>query len=104
MASMSSKDRALHYFKRLLESKDRLAELKRIQLDLNSLVFTATQRPIDRNTKVEILDELEKLIRGVPGLEHLDESRSYEINKQGATASDNSDILDVISAMKKKAE
>jgi len=103
MASMGSKERALEYFNRLLKAKNQKIELEKIYADLNKLVYTASKKPIDRNAKIGILEELEKLIQQAPSLEHFNKSATYD-SIQEATASDNSDILDVISAMKKRAE
>lgn len=103
MASMGSKERAFEYFQRLLKSHNPRLELRRIHEDLNKLVYTQNNKPIERHTKVEILEELERLIRQAPSLEHFNKSATYDSIRETA-ASDNSDILDVISAMKKKAE
>lgn len=100
MASMTHKKRAYHYFERLLKATDPKSELERIQRDLDNLVFSNTQQPIDSTTKRTILEELEKLVKSSPSFESFDESRSYV--QKGTNASDNSDILDVISAMKKR--
>ncbi|MDP5240912.1 hypothetical protein Q9Q94_15325 [Uliginosibacterium sp. 31-16] len=102
MASMGVKEIAKQYFERLAKALKPKAELERIYSDLNNLVFTASQKPIDRNTKIQILDELESLIRRKPSLEDISESATYDSIRKSTTASDNSDILDVISAMKKR--
>lgn len=104
MASMGTKERAQQYFERLVKASNPKAELERIYSDLNNLVFTNSKKPIDRDTKIQILDELEKLIRRTPGLENFNESKTYDSVRGSTTASDNSDILDVISAMKKRAQ
>lgn len=102
MASMTSKERAQHYFQRLLKATNYKSELESILNDLNSLVFTNTTKPIDKETKIKILEELENLIRSSPSLDSISESYDYGTIRKSTSASDNSDILDVISAMKKK--
>ncbi|WP_124642436.1 MULTISPECIES: hypothetical protein [Aquitalea] len=102
MASMGTKERAQQYFERLVKSPNPKAELEKIYSDLNKLVFSSSRNPIDRNTKIKILDELERLVRRTPGLESINESLTYDSIRKSTTASDNSDILDVISAMKKR--
>ncbi|WP_345856784.1 hypothetical protein [Shewanella algae] len=102
MASMTHKERALHYFERLLKATDPKSELERIQGDLDSLVFSDTKKPLDSTAKRTILEELEKLVKSSPAFESIDESRRYDYVQKGTNASDNSDILDVISAMKKR--
>ena len=104
MASPSAIKIAKQYFERLAKSSNPKVELTKIYSDLNSLIYTTSRKPIDRNTKLEILDELERLIRQVPSLESIKESAVYDSIRRSTTASDNSDILDVISAMKKRAE
>lgn len=102
MTSMTHKERAFHYFERLLKSSNRKSELDKIQRELDSLVFSNSQKPLDSAAKRIILEELERLVKGSLTLENLNESRGYEWVKKSTTASDNSDILDVISAMKKR--
>lgn len=104
MASLGSKARALEYFKRLLDSSNPKLELQRIHSDLNKLIYTATKKPIERKTKIEILEELEQLVRQAPSLESIHEEYAIYDSIRRTTASDNSEILDVISAMKKRAE
>ena len=101
---MNNQERALHYFERLLKASNPKAELEKILSDINSLIYTSSEKPLDSATKVKILEELEKLIKRSPkpSFESIDESRSYNYSQKSATASDNSDILDVISAMKKR--
>ncbi|WP_354624509.1 hypothetical protein [Psychromonas sp. MME2] len=100
MASMTHQQRAQHYFERLLKAGNRKAELERILNDLNGLVFASTNKPLDKDTKNKILDELEKLVKSTPAFEDIDESRIYTNVQKSTSASDNSEILDVISAMK----
>jgi len=104
MASMNNQERALHYFERLLKAANPKAELENILSDINSLIFAKSKKPLDSASKVKILEELEELIKRSkkPSFESIDESRSYNYSQKSAKASDNSDILDVISAMKKR--
>lgn len=104
MESMSSQERALQYFKRLLKASSPKAELERILSDINNLVFSSSQKPIDAANKVKILEELEKLIKRSrqSSFKNLTESGNFRAFQKRAEASDNSDILDVISAMKKR--
>ncbi|HDS1059195.1 hypothetical protein [Pseudomonas putida] len=95
MASMGSKERALEYFKRLLKARDPKLELRKIHEDLNNLVYTQSNKPIERHTKIEILEELERLIRQAPSLEDRSKGYTYDSIRENA-ASDNSDILDVM--------
>jgi hypothetical protein len=98
---MSNQERAQHYLERILRSNNPKAELQKILSDLNSLVFTKTNKPLEAADKIRILEELEKLVRSTPALEKFEESKSWDYARN-TQASDNSDILDVISAMKKR--
>lgn len=102
MTSMSQKERAQQYLERLAKATNPRAELSKIFADLDSLVFTISNKPIDRETKVKILEELEQLVKLTPSLESLNEFQTYDSLHKSTQASDNSDILDVISAMKKR--
>ncbi|WP_102313315.1 hypothetical protein BCV29_17995 [Vibrio cyclitrophicus] len=103
MASMNRTERAKSYLDRLLASSNPKAELEKIIRDIDSLVYASSKKPLDEAEKIRIIEELERLIKQIPypiseshsqpGLEHL--------KKSDTTASDNSDILDVISAMKR---
>lgn len=103
MASMNRSERAKSYFDRLLASSNPKAELEEIFKEIDNLVYASSQKPLDEAEKIRIIEELERLIKQLPypisegrsqaGLEHL--------KKSSTTASDNSDILDVISAMKR---
>ncbi|WP_286071273.1 hypothetical protein [Stenotrophomonas sp. 57] len=90
------------YFERLLSADNQRDELEIIRAELDGLVFTESNKPIDKATKVKILEELEDLLKSTPSLEDLSESASYP--KSESTASDNSDVLAVIKAMKAKAK
>ncbi|MCU0120552.1 hypothetical protein N8H74_20005 [Pseudomonas sp. B2M1-30] len=100
MASQS--DKAREYFNWLLEAKNLGPVFEKIERDLNQLVYTSNRQRIERKTKLDILDELEQLVRQEPSLE---DNNKYVISEsiRGTAASNNSDVLDVISAMKKRA-
>jgi hypothetical protein len=106
MASMNNQQRAQQYFERLIKASNPKSELERILEDLNSLVFNSNKEPIDSATKRAILEELESLARRKIALEDTNESRNFGYIEKSKSlsnnASDNSDILDVISAMKKR--
>lgn len=101
---MNSKEIANHYFERILKATNKKQELERINSEINQLIYSISKKPIDRSTKLEILDELEKLIKSSPSLESINKSYRQESIQASNNASDNSDILDVISAMKKRSE
>lgn len=101
---MTHNQRAQHYFERLLKSSNPKSELEIIQRDLDNLVFSNTEKPLDSSAKRLILEELERLVKRTPSFESFSESRNYEYIQKGANASDNSGILDVISAMKKRTD
>jgi len=104
MATMNNQEKALQYFKRLLKASNPKAELEEILSDINGLIFSKSGKPIDSATKIKIIEELEKLVKKIPRpqTESLDGIRTFNYSKGSPQASDNSDILDVISAMKKK--
>lgn len=107
MAIMTSQEIALQYFKRLLKASNPKAELEKILSDINSLILSDSDKPVDSVTKIRVIDELEKLIKKSqrPSTRSFDEFKAFSGFKRSigkAQASDNSDILDVISAMKKK--
>lgn len=103
MASMNRTERAKYYFDRLLASTNPRAELERIFREIDTLVYSSSNKPLDEAEKVRIIEELERLIRQLPY--SISESRSEpgfeHFKDSGPSASDNSDILDVISAMKR---
>jgi hypothetical protein len=104
MTSMSKKERAKQYHERLLKAPNPRAELEKIFADINNLVFAESNKPIDRETKIKILEELEQLVKPTPSLEKFIEFKSYDSVHKRTQASDNSDILDVITAMKGRAK
>jgi len=100
MASMNRNQRAQHYLERLLSARNTSSEIELILSEIEGLIYSSNSEALSRQDKLLIIEELERLIRESPysinenaGLEHLQKSTS---------ASDNSDILDVISAMKKR--
>lgn len=104
MASMSQKEIAQEYHERLTKATNPRAELGKIFAELDTLVFTISNKPIDRETKLKILEELEQLVKLTPSLKSLNEFRTYDSVQKSTQASDNSDILEVISAMKKRVK
>lgn len=100
---MNRSERAKHYFERLSKSSNPKSELEKILREIDGLVWSSTNKPLDEAEKILIIEALEKLIkessysvyesRSEPGLE--------KIQKGVTSASDNSDILDVISAIKR---
>lgn len=106
MASMNRAERAKYYFERILKSSNPKSELEKISREIDDLVYATSNKPLDEAEKLLIIKELERLIREASY--PISESRSrprFEIlddfRKSRTTASDNSDILDVISAMKR---
>lgn len=103
MVSMNRTERAKSYFDRLLVSSNPKAELEKIFRDIDSLVYASSNKPLDEAEKNRIIEELERLIKQLPY--QISESRSLpgleNFKKSDSTASDNSDILDVISAMRR---
>lgn len=102
MASMTRSERAVHYFKRLMSARNVRAELDNIFNDIESLVYTSNDQPLTKQEKILIIEELESLVRKSPY--NISESASLEQFRNKTSASDNSDILDVISAMKKRVD
>lgn len=100
MASMNRSERAKHYLERLLTARNVAVELELIVNEINNLVYTKSREPLSKEDKLLIIEELERLVRDSPY--RIDENTGVEHFQKSTTASDNSDILDVISAMKKK--
>ena len=98
MASMSMTERAQHFLRILLTERNKPAAIDKIVSELNSLVITGTNQPLSHQEKLNILDELNRLATQQKNivLENFRE-KGYTTN-----ASNNDDILDVISAMKKR--
>lgn len=98
MASMSKQERALYYLNIIHNSANLDDATKEILTSLNSLSFTSTGVPLSKREKNQIIEELEQLLfppktkRWTPSNETITE------------ASDNSGILDVISALKRGAK
>ncbi|UAB70661.1 hypothetical protein INR79_01675 [Vibrio sp. SCSIO 43132] len=103
MAPMNRAERAKSYFDRLLASSNPKAELERIFRDIDSLVYASSEKPLDDAEKIRIIEELERLIKQLPYpiYENRSQTDLDYFQKSDTTASDNSDILDVISAMKR---
>jgi len=105
MAEMNNKQRALHYYERLLRAKNKNVESKIIAEEINQLYWTRNNNPLTKEEKITLIKDIENLIKGGSkpardhyigksrGLENLDER--FSVN-----ASDNSDLIDLIAAMK----
>ncbi|EAB8016891.1 hypothetical protein GSA70_003451 [Salmonella enterica] len=105
MAEMNNKQRALHYYERLLRATNKNLESKIIAEEINQLYWTRNNNPLTKEEKIALIRDIEKLIKegGKParenyiekrgGLENLDEY--FSVN-----ASDNSDLIDLIAAMR----
>ena len=94
MASMNNKERARLYLQRLKQSSDKFAEAQSISDEINSLVWSSTQKKLTKQEKLQLIRELENLAL------HGGEQRDGMIIVE---ASDNSDILEVIKALKDNA-
>ena len=92
MASMNSKERAREYLDRLKAAADIRSEAQKIANEIDSLVWLKDQKKLTREEKLQILNELEQL-----AIHREKDSRGYII----VEASDNSGVIDVISALKK---
>ena len=101
---MTREERALHYVERIVKASNKKVELEQILSEINGLVYSESKKPLALADKLKIIEELEKLIKISPAFESLDSTRDYHYTQKSTTASDNSDILDVISAMKKRIE
>ncbi|WP_345888582.1 hypothetical protein [Shewanella algae] len=102
MASMTRNERAKHYLERLISARNTSAELDRILTEINGLIYSSSGKPLTQQDKLLIIEELERLVRD--SSYNINESISLEHHIKSTSASDNSDILDVISAMKKKVD
>ena len=98
MASMTITERAQHFLRILLTWRNKPAAIDQIVSELNGLVNAGTKQPLSNQEKLDILDELNRLANQQKNtsLENFHE-KGYVTN-----ASNNDDILDVISAMKKR--
>lgn len=97
----STRDKARQYLIWLLEAKHAGSAVERIERDLNRLVYTGTSQKISSQSKRNILELLDEYAREEPSLE---DSDNYIISEsiRGTSASDNSDILELISAMRRR--
>lgn len=103
MTSMNRTQRAKYYFDKLIASTNPRAELEKIFRDIDNLVYASSRKSLSEADKVLIIEELERLIRQrpYPIFENSSQPGLEQYKGIGPTASDNSDILDVISAMKR---
>jgi len=90
---MNKQQRAAHYLARIRETRNSPDEVERILSELNSLVWTESQKPLTKQDKLAIIEEIRSQAFPL--------TKSWEVIVE---ASDNSGILDVISALKKGAK
>ncbi|MDA3875097.1 MAG: hypothetical protein PF795_14205 [Kiritimatiellae bacterium] len=88
MASMNNNQRAEYYAKRLKESENLEQTRLEILREINSLQWKATEKPLTREERLEIVRLLEEKLFGPTKFGKLVE------------AADNSGILDVIDNLK----
>lgn len=105
MAEMNNKQRALHYYERLLRATNKSLESKIIADEINQLYWTRNNNPLTKEEKVALIRDIENLIKGgsKPAREHYIEERGGLENLDNnfsVNASDNSDLIDLIAAMK----
>ncbi|MGF1878795.1 hypothetical protein L4D77_26365 [Photobacterium frigidiphilum] len=100
MASMNRNQRAQHYLERLMSARNTSSEIDLILAEIEGLIYSTNNEALSRQDKLLIIEELERLIRG--SRYSINESIGTENLQKSTSASDNSDILDVISAMKKR--
>jgi hypothetical protein len=93
----STKELAASYAKRILEATNKQQEGLKVLAEINDLVWTNTQKPLTKEEKQSIVDDIASLISPI--------IRKSEVFDRVITeASDNSGILDVISMMKRGAK
>ena len=93
MAGMSSRERALLYAKRLKESKNVNEEANKIFEEVNSLIWSKTEKPLQKEEKIKILEEVKSIIA---------EERKLQDGEIIVEAADNSALLDIIDLLKQK--
>ena len=91
MASMNNEERARHYFQRLKKAHDQIAEARKIIDEINGLVWSKTQEKLTKQEKLDLIREIEKIISHGEARE----------DKFLLESSDNSNILEVIKALKR---
>lgn len=101
MASMNNKERAIHYVERLKKATDKRKESKEIVNEINTLYWVSNNQPLSKEDKLSLIREIEELIKqkGRVSQEHY---RKGEAIEEGfvVNASDNSELIDLIAAMK----
>ncbi|PHM60511.1 hypothetical protein Xsto_03942 [Xenorhabdus stockiae] len=103
---MDNKQRALFYTERLLNAVDKKKEAQKIYDEINTLYWVSNNNPLNKEEKLSLIRDIENLIRQKKkvvrenfkksrrdGLESIEEGRI-------ANASDNSELIDLIAAMK----
>lgn len=94
MASMTRRQRAEHYLKLLLESRNQQTTFQEILNELNGLVYAKTNEPLSKQDKIAIIEDLETIFQELPQTRN--KSWEYSTN-----ASDNSGVIDIIGALKR---
>ncbi|WP_175195743.1 hypothetical protein [Achromobacter deleyi] len=94
---MTTEQRAAYFLEKLLAAKDKYAAIQSIKAELDSLVFSKNQAALTTEDKLRIIEELELQAKNT---RYSAESIEFKTFEKSITASDNSSILDVISAMK----
>ncbi|MFQ5962685.1 MAG: hypothetical protein ACE5KZ_00190 [Candidatus Scalinduaceae bacterium] len=87
MASMSKHERALSYAKRLKAAEDVYAEARAIRREVNSLVWSESNKPLPLDEKIAILEEAKHIIL---------KGKRDQAGRIIIEAGDNSGIIDVI--------
>lgn len=101
MASMNNKERALHYAERLKKATDKRTESKEIINEINTLYWISNNQPLSKEEKLSLIRDIEELIRQ-RGRVSQERYRKGESIEEGfvVNASDNSELIDLIAAMK----
>ena len=92
MASMNRKQRAESYLKRIKGSSNKEQEYKKILDEINGLVWSESQKPLSKEERLAIVDEIENLFNQ----QTIQKSEGLVVN-----ASDNSGVIDIIGALKR---
>lgn len=95
MASMSPKERALHYALRIKSTEDPSAEMAKIKSELNGLVYVQTKKHLSSEDKIQILKTTRSILAG--GKRDVDGGMIVE-------AADNTSTLDIIDSVLNELE
>lgn len=105
MAEMNNKQRASLYAERLMKASNKQAEAENIVNEINQLYWVKNSNPLTKDEKLALIKDIEELIskKSKVSQEHYKEKREgLESLEEGfvVNASDNSDLIDLIVAMK----